>query len=402
MTSKQPSDLNPLANRVVSCYHDRYGAPPEVLIAAPGRVNLIGEHTDYNEGFVLPTAINRHVVIAASPRPDNRVVVHSLDFDAETTFSLDHITHDEAQPWSNYERGVAWVLLQEGYTLRGLNAVIAGDVPIGAGLSSSAAVEVATAHTFRILGDLSLEDVRLALLCQRAENEFVGTQSGIMDQYASLLARDRSAILLNTTSLEHRYIPLELSDIALLVINSGVQRELASSGYNNRRRECQEALRWLQEMMPERRLRSLSDLGLDDLHQLEHAMPEVLMMRARHVIEENTRVLEMVDALEHEDLTTAGKLLFASHASLRDLFQVSTKELDFLVNWGMENGALGARLVGGGFGGATLHLVSKNCAAEYAEKITAAYHKAFGLTATTIEVRPSPGAKELTAREVSP
>ncbi|HHR85209.1 MAG TPA: galactokinase, partial [Candidatus Acetothermia bacterium] len=174
------------------------------------------------------------------------------------------------------------------------------------------------------------------------------------------------------------------------------------SGYNDRRHECQEALCWLQERLPERRLRSLSDLSPDDLHQLEQTMPEILMMRARHVIEENARVLEMVNALEHHDRKTAGKLLFASHASLRDLFQVSTKELDFLVNWGRESGALGARLVGGGFGGVTLHLMSKGCAAQYAEQITAAYYKAFGLAATTIEVRPSPGANELSAREVSP
>ena len=378
----------------------QFGPGKDAITArAPGRVNLIGEHTDYNGGYVLPFAIDRFTSVALRPRTDRHMRIYAAAFNETFEMELPIVDPAPTGTWRDYLVGILLEIEKRANLSFGFDGVITGNVPLGAGLSSSASLEVALALSLSRLYNVELEDSELVRLCQRAENEFVGTQSGIMDQYASLLARDRSAILLNTTSLEHRYIPLELGDMALLVINSGVQRELASSGYNNRRRECQEALRWLQEMMPERRLRSLSDLGLDDLHQLEHAMPGVLMMRARHVIEENTRVLETVDALEHEDLTTVGKLLFASHASLRDLFQVSTKELDFLVNWGMENGALGARLVGGGFGGATLHLVSKNCAAEYPEKITAAYHKAFGLTAMTIEVRPSPGAKELEIRE---
>ncbi len=377
----------------------QFGPGKDAITAcAPGRVNLIGEHTDYNGGYVLPFAIDRFTNVALRPRMDKRMRIYAAAFNETFEMELPIVDPAPTGTWRDYLVGILLEIEKRANLSFGFDGVITGNVPLGAGLSSSASLEVALALSLSRLYNVELEDLELVRLCQRAENEFVGTQSGIMDQYASLLARDRSAILLNTTSLEHRYIPLGLGNMALLVINSGVQRELASSGYNDRRRECQEALRWLQEMMPERRLRSLSDLSLDDLHQLEHAMPEILMMRARHVIEENTRVLEMVDALEHEDLTTVGKLLFASHASLRDLFQVSTKELDFLVNWGMENGALGARLVGGGFGGATLHLVSKNCAAEYAEKITAAYHKAFGLTATTIEVRPSPGAKELEIR----
>lgn len=387
----------------ISLLEERFGPGKDAITArAPGRVNLIGEHTDYNGGYVLPFAIDRFASVALRPRTDRRIRIYAAAFNETFEMELPIVDPAPTGTWRDYLVGILLEIEKRANLSFGFDGVITGNVPLGAGLSSSASLEVALALSLSRLYNVELEDLELVRLCQRAENDFVGTQSGIMDQYASLLARDRSAILLNTTSLEHRYIPLGLGDIALLVINSGVQRELASSGYNNRRRECQEALRWLQEMLPERGLRSLSDLSLDDLHQLEHAMPEILMMRARHVIEENTRVLEMVDALKHEDLTTAGKLLFASHASLRDLFQVSTKELDFLVNWGMENGALGARLVGGGFGGATLHLVSKNCAAEYAEKITAAYHKAFSLTATTIEVRPSPGANELSAREVSP
>ena len=373
-----------------------FGPGKDAITAnAPGRVNLIGEHTDYNGGYVLPFAIDRFTSVALRPRMDRRMRIYAAAFDEtfEATLPLD--SPSPTGTWSDYPIGILLELQKRSDLPLGFDAVITGNVPLGAGLSSSASFEVALALSLSKLYGIELEDLELVKLCQRAENEFVGTQSGIMDQYASLLARDRSAILLNTASLEHRYIPLELGDVALLVINSGVQRQLASSGYNGRRRESQEVLRWLQKRMPERELRSLSDLSLDDLHQLEHTMPEVLMMRAQHVVEENARVLKMVNALEHDDLTTAGKLLFASHASLRDLFQVSTKELDFLVDWGRDNGALGARLVGGGFGGATLHLISKDYAAQYAEKITAAYYKAFGLTAMTIEVRPSPGAKEL-------
>jgi len=383
----------------ISLLEERFGPGKDAITArAPGRVNLIGEHTDYNGGYVLPFAIDRFASVALRPRTDRRMRIYAAAFDKTFEASLPLDSPSPSGAWSDYPVGILLELEKRANLSFGFDGVITGNVPLGAGLSSSASFEVALALSLSKLYGIELEDCELVRLCQRAENEFVGTQSGIMDQYASLLARDRSAILLDTASLEHRYIPLDLSDMTLLVINSGVQRELASSGYNDRRRECQEALRWLQERLPERRLRSLSDLSPDDLRQHEQTMPEILTMRARHVIEENARVLEMVNALEHHDRTTAGKLLFASHASLRDLFQVSTEELDFLIDWGRDNGALGARLVGGGFGGATLHLISKGCAAQYAEQITAAYHKAFGLTATTIEVRPSPGAKELEIR----
>ena len=385
---------SPLQTSIV-LLEERFGPGKEVIVArAPGRVNLIGEHTDYNGGYVLPFAIDRFTSIAVRAREDMRVRIYASAFDEafEATLPLD--SPSPTGTWRDYPIGILLELRKHANLPFGFDAVISGNVPLGAGLSSSASLEVALALSLSHLYDIELEDLELVKLCQHAENEFVGTQSGIMDQYASLLARDRSAILLNTTSLEHRSIPLELGGTTLLVVNSGVQRELASSGYNERRRECQEALRLLREALPERELRSLSDLSLDDLHQLEHTIPEALIMRARHVVEENARVLEMVSALEDGDMRSAGRLLFSSHASLRDLFQVSTKELDFLVDWGREHGALGARLVGGGFGGATLHLIPRDHAAEYAEKIEAAYHKRFGLNATTIEVRPSPGAKE--------
>jgi len=385
----------------ITLLEERFGPGKEAITArAPGRVNLIGEHTDYNGGYVLPFAIDRQNVVTMRPRTDHIIRIYAATFDETFEASLPLVSPSSTGTWSDYPIGILLEIEKHANLPVGFNGVIAGNVPLGAGLSSSASLEVALALSLSRLYNIALTDLELIKLCQHAENRFVGTQSGIMDQYASLLSRDKSALLLNTTSLKHRYIPLELRDMALLVVDSGVRRSLASSGsgYNDRRRECQETLRLLQERMPERGIHSLSDLSIDDLRQAESALPKTLMMRAQHVIEENERVLEVAAALEREDFITVGRLLFASHASLRDLFQVSTRELDFLVAWAGEHGALGARLVGGGFGGVTLHLVPQDLLAEYTRNITIAYKEAFGLNATTIKVRPSPGAKELESR----
>ena len=383
----------------ITLLEERFGPGKEAITArAPGRVNLIGEHTDYNGGYVLPFAIDRQNVVTMRPRTDHIIRIYAATFDETFEASLPLVSPSSTGTWSDYLIGILLEIEKHANLPVGFNGVIAGNVPLGAGLSSSASLEVALALSLSRLYNITLTDLELVKLCQHAENSFVGTQSGIMDQYASLLSRDKSALLLNTTSLKHRYIPLELRDVALLVVDSGVRRSLASSGYNDRRRECQETLRLLQERMPERGIHSLSDLSIDDLRRAENALPNTLMMRTRHVIEENERVLEAAVALERDDFITVGRLLFASHASLRDLFQVSTKELDYLVDWGANHGALGARLVGGGFGGVTLHLVPQDLVAKYTQNITIAYQEAFSLNATTIEVRPSPGAKELESR----
>jgi len=383
----------------ITLLEERFGPGKEAITArAPGRVNLIGEHTDYNGGYVLPFAIDRETVVTMRPRKDHIIRIYAAAFDETFEASLPLVSPSSTGTWSDYLIGILLEIEKHANLPVGFNGVIAGNVPLGAGLSSSASLEVALALSLSRLYNITLTDLELVKLCQHAENSFVGTQSGIMDQYASLLSRDKSALLLNTTSLKHRYIPLELRDVALLVVDSGVRRSLASSGYNDRRRECQETLRLLQERMPERGIHSLSDLSIDDLRRAENALPNTLMMRTRHVIEENERVLEAAVALERDDFITVGRLLFASHASLRDLFQVSTKELDYLVDWGANHGALGARLVGGGFGGVTLHLVPQDLVAKYTQNITIAYQEAFSLNATTIEVRPSPGAKELESR----
>jgi len=374
---------------------DLFGPGVEALTArAPGRVNLIGEHTDYNGGYVLPFAIDRETVVTLRPRRDRILRVYAAAFDETIEINLPLIDPAPTGSWRDYLIGILLELQHRTGLKFGFDGVITGNVPLGAGLSSSASLEVALALSLSHLYDIALTDLELINLCQRAENGFVGTQSGIMDQYVSFLARDRSALLLDATSLKHQYIPLPLHGLTLLIVDSAIRRSLSTSGYNDRRRECQEALRLLQERMPEREIHSLGDLSPDDLREAGRNLPRTLMMRVRHVVEENARVLKTVSALQREDLGTVGKLLFASHASLRDLFGVSTEELDFLVAWAGEHGALGARLVGGGFGGVTLHLVPQDLVAGYARNITIAYQRAFGLNATTIEVRPSPGARE--------
>lgn len=380
----------------ITLLEERFGPGKEAITArAPGRVNLIGEHTDYNGGYVLPFAIDRETVVTMRPCSDRVIRVYAAAFDETIEMSLPLVSPTAIGTWRDYFIGILIELQQRADLTFGFDGVITGNVPLGAGLSSSASLEVALALALSRLYNIALTDLELIKLCQRAENKFVGTQSGIMDQFVSLLARDKSALLLDATSLKHRYIPLPLQGLELLIVDSAVRRSLSKSAYNNRRRECQEALHLLQKRMPKREIRSLSDLSVDDLRRAESALPKTLMMRVRHVIEENERVLKAAAALERDDFITVGRLLFASHASLRDLFQVSTGELDFLVAWAREHGAVGARLVGGGFGGVTLHLIRKDAMEEYTRDIIAAYHKKLGLNATTIEVHPSPGAKEL-------
>ncbi len=373
---------------------DLFGPGKEAITArAPGRVNLIGEHTDYNGGYVLPFAIDRVTEVALRPRKDRRIRVFAEAF--QETDEL-HLPIEDPTPtggWQDYLTGILIGLSHRDDLPFGFDGTITGDIPIGAGLSSSAALEVALALGLSRLYKIELRDLDLVTLCQRAENEFVGTHCGIMDQYASLLARENYALLLDIRSLKHRYVPFSLDKLTLLIVDSNIRRSLSKSGYNERRRECQEALCFLQEALPNRRISSLSDLDSEGLNRVRQTKPQTLWERALHVQEENNRVLKVAKALGEGDTKTVGRLLFSSHASLRDLFQVSTHELDFLVDRAKAHGALGARLVGGGFGGVTLHLVAREEAENYTMGIMKAYQGRFGRKASVIEVHPGPGAK---------
>jgi galactokinase len=363
--------------RIRALFRERFGNAAPFLFRAPGRVNLIGEHTDYNEGYVLPAAIDRDAVMAASPRPDRQVRLYSANLDAGFAFALDDIQHDAEQTWSNYPRGVAWALEERGLRLAGLDAVIESTVPLGGGLSSSAALEVATAIAFQSLAGFEMAPEEMARVCQKAENDFVGMPCGIMDQFIACLGRRDHALLIDCRSLAYEHVPLGLTDHALVVVDTGVRRELAASEYRVRRRECEQGAALLRAVIPQ--VRSLRDLSPADLERHRKRLPEVIYRRCRHVVTENARVLESVAALRRHDLEAFGRLMWASHESLRDDYEVSCGELDLLVKIARSApGVLGSRMVGGGFGGCTVTLAARPALAAFREATTARYTRETG------------------------
>ena len=367
-----------------------FGGPPEVVARAPGRVNLIGEHTDYNEGFVLPVAIDRYIQFAGRRRSDRTVRAHAVDFQEQVEFSLDALEKDTAHPWSNYLRGVAKFLGADGHRLCGADIVFGGDVPREAGLSSSAAVEVATCVFWQRLLNLSLDPVYVVKLARRAENEFVGVPCGIMDQFISALGREGHALFLDCRNLRCRHVPLG-GDIKIVVCNSRVKRALAQSEYEVRLKQCRQAEAQLRTVGFA--VNSLRDLDREDLEVARGALSELLLRRARHVVTENERVLEAVKVLEAGDLERFGELMNASHESLRDDYEVSSKELDTLVELAQKQpGVLGARMTGAGFGGCTVNLVRAGATGAFAEAVARGYQEALGLEPEIYVCRASGGA----------
>jgi len=335
-----------------------FHSPPELLASAPGRINLIGEHTDYNNGYVLPAAIHLRNWFLAAPRPDGLVRLWADDFREEETFRLESISPSETRRWANYIKGIFWVLQQEGVRPQGLDAMIWGEVPLESGLSSSAALEVSVIKGVAALWNLDLDPVRLAKLAQRAENDFVGVQCGLMDQFIAVFGRKNSALFLDCETLDYTHYPLNLekAGLVILVYDTKVRRRLASSEYNQRRREAAGAL----EVLKNKGARSYKDATTAMLRNSRAELDDVLYRRARHVITENARVRKAVELLEKDDFSGLGTLLFQSHDSLRDDYEVSCPELDFLYEVGKEHpGCLGARLVGAGFGGSGIALLEK-------------------------------------------
>jgi galactokinase len=356
-------------------FHERFGAGPAFRVEAPGRVNLIGEHTDYNEGLVLPAAINRYVRVAAGPTGAPVIRFYSVHFAEETVLSVDRPDSNGVPRWGRYFQGVAAGLQRAGVRLRGTDGVVGGDLPIGSGLSSSAAIEVAAALTLLHAAGAAQARRDTALLAQRAEVEFVGVRCGIMDQFTVALARPGHALFLDCRTLEVDHVPLPPS-IVPVVCDTGVRRSLASSAYNERRRECARAVEGLQRLRSG--IRALRDLAPEDLPLVER-LPDPLRRRARHVITENKRVLDTVAALRREQLDTVGRLLGASHASLRDDYEVSVPALEAMVSAAEgAPGCLGARLTGAGFGGAVLALVERAAVPAFVAKAASAYQSAVG------------------------
>ncbi len=382
--NRQPADLTAEFRAI-------FAAEPAALVRAPGRVNLIGEHTDYNDGFVLPMAIENDVRIALRPRSDRRVTLASADFDQQTTFGLDNLGHDDGSArWSNYVRGVAWAMMEKGLPIQGMDAVISGNVPIGAGLSSSAAMEVASAWAFQVASGFRMDPIDMALLCQKAENAWVGMRCGIMDQFISVVGQRDHCVLIDCRSLTYDAAPLPRG-YSFVIVNSMVQRGLVDSAYNERRSQCEEGVRLLQRRLPG--IKALRDVTPEQLDAFASILPPVTYRRCRHVVTENARVVSSVAALKAGRAAEFGQFMNASHDSLRDDYQVSRSELDTLVDIARATpGCLGSRLTGAGFGGCTVSLVQSKAVEAFVSHVSESYRRATGLTPDTYVSRAAAGA----------
>ncbi len=357
-------------------FRQRFGADPMVF-RAPGRVNLIGEHTDYNDGFVMPSAIDMYTWVAVSARADRRLVIFSDNYAEQVEFDLNDSKPAPRRHWSDYPRGVAVILDKAGHRLKGANLAIQGEVPLGSGLSSSAAIEVATALALLGASGLEVGRVELAKLCQRAENEFVGMRCGIMDQFISVCGHADHALMLDCRSLEYRLLPLP-PEVRLVICNTMVKHELASGEYNKRRADCEAAVRHLAKSLP--KVRALRDVTLQELEQHGRGLDPTVLRRARHVVSEDERMEEAAQALTSGDLKAFGKLMEQSHLSLRDDYQVSCKELDIMVDLARTaEGTYGARMTGGGFGGCTINLVRADQVEPFKQVVAHGYQQATGL-----------------------
>jgi galactokinase len=347
------------------------------IYRAPGRVNLIGEHTDYNDGFVMPVAIDLCTWVAIEPRDDRKLFIYSENFSDGVEFDLDQPNPRVRGHWSDYVCGVAVTLERSGYRLSGGDLAIRSDVPIGAGLSSSAAIEVAAALAMLENARIEIARVDLAKLCQQAENEFVGMRCGIMDQFTSSCGQAGAALMLDCRSLEYRLLPLP-EDVRLVICNTMVKHELGSSEYNTRRAECEAGVKHFAKLVPD--IQALRDMTVNDLERCGHDLSGVIYKRCRHVITENARVMEATGALERGDLDAFGDLMAQSHRSLRDDYEVSCAELDTMVDLAVQiEGVFGARMTGGGFGGCTINLVKVDSVAEFKRSVACGYELATGL-----------------------
>ena len=378
-----------------SKFEEMFGSKAECIVRAPGRVNLIGEHTDYNDGFVFPAAIDRDVLIAASVRNDRQVRAFALNFNQTATFSLDNIEKVEGRErWSNYLRAMAFIFSQEGLPTCGVNCVTSGDVPLGAGLSSSAAMLVATGLMFSVVNGTHPDPVRLALLAQKAEREFVGVNVGIMDQFISALGQRDHALLIDTRFLTYEAVPLPQSGVRIVIADTNKKRGLVDSAYNTRRAECEAAVAVFKTLLPD--VTALRDVSVADFEQFADQLPASPRKRARHVITEDARTLESVAALKAGDIARFGQLMNESHESLKNDYEVSCMELDALVEASRSvPGVYGARMTGAGFGGCTVSLVAEEALAAFERIVPPLYRAATGLDTTIYVTTAAQGAQQV-------
>ena len=398
--SPEPFDLRRLNRR----FFEKFGSDtdlaensPPLAFHAPGRVNLIGEHTDYTGGMVFPCAIDRGNLLLIRRTRNNQYRFASTNFDLMAQLSSEEISQTYGDSWINYPLGVIDQFRNRGVELDGFDCLYSGNVPNGAGLSSSAAIEVVTAFAINQLFDVGFDKMTLVKLSQAAENDFVGMQCGIMDQFAVTMSKENHALMLNCQSLDYQQVPLELGNNAIVLANTNQRRELNESAYNDRVAECVRALNYVQQRIP---IENLGSLSTEDLNASKDAFgsDRIAFQRARHITSENARVIAAVHALENNNFEHFGELMQASHASLRDDFEVSSHALDTLVSLAMtHDGVLGARLTGAGFGGCTVNLMHKDVVESFQNFIGKSYRQATGLTADFYSIKPSNGVEEFQA-----
>jgi galactokinase len=388
--------MKKLEAEVIESFKQKWLHPPTLVSKAPGRVNIIGEHTDYTGGYVLPVAINRSIVFAARTSESSLIRGYSLNYAQEASCTIGDYNPQHHAGWFRYVLGVLSELQKAGYNTTGFDFCISGDIPIGSGLSSSAALEMAVLTAMEALGRFRLSDTEAALLCQRAENNFIGVKCGIMDMLVSRIGIKNHAVFIDCSTLSSCSIEMDLPGFSWLVVDSGKRRGLVESEYNQRRLECEEALRIARLKFPRKELKNLRDITIEDLPVLEKGMSQTVYRRMRHVVTENIRVLEMVQAFEHKDLNNIGKLFNASHESLRYDFEVSCEELDNLVGITSNvDGVCGARLTGAGFGGCVILLAHNEALTEVRRAIRKGYHPAgtIKIKAKIFPIKVSDGAQ---------
>ncbi len=363
---------------------------PQITVESPGRINFIGEHTDYNEGFALPTAIDKKIIFKLRKNnSDNICSVYSDNYDVSFSIDLEDIKISDIE-WENFILGVIHEIQQLTDKVKGFDCVLSSDIPVGSGVSSSAALECGLATGLNELFDLGLSKLTIVELSQRAEHNYVGAMCGIMDQYASVMSKKDHVILLDCQSVKHEYIPIDIEPYKILLLNTNVSHSLASSEYNTRRNECDKGVSMIKEKYP--KIHSLRDVDENKLLEFKTILPEIIYTRCKYVIEENTRVLNAVKALDENRLKDFGDLMYATHHGLSKEYEVSCPELDFLVEYSKDfDSIIGSRMMGGGFGGCTINLIHKDAVRVFKEKVSKTYFKQFNIKLDIIEANPGEG-----------
>lgn len=382
-----------LSELISSVFADKFGRDCELLVRASGRINIIGEHTDYNEGFVLPAAIDKYIYFAAAKNGTNRCRLWANDIQLQDEIDLREIKPGK-QLWANYLFGIIQQMQERGARLAGIDVAFGGNLPIGSGMSSSAAMEVGFATTLQHLFGIEIDPVDIALLAQRSSHRFIGVPCGIMDQFASIMGRKDQVIRLDCRSLHYDYIPFELGDYQVVMINSKVSHSLASTEYGTRVRECQAGVQQMQTIYPE--VRSLRDISLDQLESHRTEFPKLIYQRCHYVVAENDRLQRACVALQRGDIAQLGALLNQTHQGLRDEYEVSAPEIDFLVEFAQQfPGVVGSRIMGGGFGGCSINLVKKDQAAAFIDAVLRAYQQQFNILGESYQVAAVDGTRPI-------